>query len=34
MAAKRARDSGEDHLLIGYKMSLQKEMERYKTDKE
>ena len=34
MAAKRARDSGEDHLLIGYKMSLQKEIERYKTDKE
>ena len=34
MAAKRARDSGEDHLLSGYKLSLQKEMERYKTDKE
>ena len=34
MAAKRARDNGEDNLLPWYKSQLDKEMGKYKTDKE
>lgn len=34
MATKRARDNGEDNLLPWYKSQLDREMEKYKTDKE